>query len=72
MPNEDKINETERLIAEAVIKLRCHSSAIVDSALSLARSARNSRPSSIQAMRAVRPGEPVPAGEITGRFAAYR
>jgi len=70
MPNELLIAETERLIAEAVRKIRGVTVGIVDESLSLARAARNARPSSLHTMKAVRPGEPLPEGDLTGRFAA--
>lgn len=69
MPNT-KIDESERQIAEAVRKLRGVTTDVVDDELALARVARNSRPSSLHAMKAVKPGEPAPAGELTGKFAA--
>lgn len=57
MPNEKKIDETEQLIAEACRKLRNHSSEIVDTALDIAREARDSRPSQQRS-------------DLTGKFAA--
>jgi len=66
------LSESERKIAELAIRMRDNSTKIVDSALSLAREALRARPSSSTALRVVRPGEPLPEGELTGRFSALK
>ena len=65
-----EITETERAIASKVAATRAASAAIVDASLKLAKAAYVTRPSS-QQMKAVTPGQPAPAGDLTGKFAAH-
>ena len=69
---DDRISESERKIAELGMEMRENSARIVDTALALARTARNARPSSSTVLRAIHPGEPLPEGELTGRFSALK
>ena len=71
MPNStDPLAESERQIAAQSVRIKTLSTEIVDEALSLARAARKSRPSTATNLKAVKPGEPLPEGDLTGRFAA--
>lgn len=72
MGEDDRISETERQIEELAEGIKATGEEVIDTGLAMARVGRNSRPTSSSKIRAIRPGDPLPTGDLTGKFAALK
>ena len=72
IPLDVTAKQSSATVKAALERLRCATDKTVTSACELAREARSSSRASNPTMKAVRPDEPLPEGDVTSRFEAIR
>jgi hypothetical protein len=68
---ERALAASERELSAVCSSLCTTSTNVISASLGVARAARSVRPSTATKLKVVRPGEPLPQGDLTGKFAAY-